>query len=123
MRKSSIINIVICYIFSFNLYSSNNLTRRIYRKLVGIHVPNENRCTDVKFNKCKCISLNMFIYYCSLRKYWLTLLLFVIVMIIDKQFVDHLKENSKQCVFHEVMNTYFKYFEELQIGKNVHENT
>ena len=44
-------------------------------------------------------------------------------MIIDKEFVDQLKENSKHCVFHEVMHTYFKYFEELQTGKNVHENT
>ena len=110
MRKSSNINIVKCYIFSFNLYSSNNLTRRIYRKLVGLDVSDENLCADVKFNKCKCISLNMLIHYYSSRKNWLTLLLFVIVMIIDKQFVDHLKENSKQCVFHEVMNTFFYIF-------------
>ena len=44
-------------------------------------------------------------------------------MIIDEEFVDHLKENSKQCVFHEVMNTYFKYFEELQTGKSINKNT
>ena len=123
IKESLNINIVKCYIFLLNLYSSNNLTRRIYIKLVVLNVSDENRCADVKFNKLKCISLNMFIYYYSSRKKWLTLLLFVIVMIIDKQFVEHLKENSKQCVFHEVMNTFFIYFEELQTGKSINNNT
>ena len=49
--------------------------------------------------------------------------LFVIVRIIDDQFVEHLEEKSKDCVFHEVMNTFFKYFDELKTGKSINNNT